>query len=380
MERGFIVFSDDWGRHPSSCQHIFKRIYRKYPVVWVNTIGMKLPQLSSYDIGRILEKFRTWFFSKRVRRVHKNLVIYNPFMLPFPNLSPIRNLNRYFLVHGLRDIIKKFQIEPILVTTIPIVTDVVDLLPFKKKVYYRVDDFTRWPGLMHRTLENYEEELLKKVDVLIASSRNLIPSGFQGKVYVVEHGVDFDHFSQVDLEELPNRISHISTPIIGYFGLLDERVDYELIVKIAEKEPAWNIVLIGRRMVDLEGLDKFKNIHLIGEVEYTELPFFIKAFSVCFLPYRQDRSTISISPLKLKECLATGKPVVGTEIPALKASRKYLYLGNEVDGIITAIKTALEEDPSKVRSRQEAVKTESWENKAECFLKYIFGGGNGNQD
>lgn len=358
-EYTFIVFSDDWGRHPSSCQHLFKRISKRYKTVWVNTMGMRLPRLSIADLKRIFEKFLDWIAHEKKSNGLK-LIVYNPVILPFINLQFVRWLNKRIIISGLR---KKKLDKPILVTTIPNAVDVIGHLGESKVVYYRVDDFTKWPGLMHGVIQEMEEELIDKADIIIAPSNRLLGNK---KGYILTHGVDLEHFSQKIVNP---KLSGIPKPIIGFYGLLDERIDENLLLYVALQRPLWSILLVGKRVVPFK---RTKNIYFFNEVDYQELPTYIAGFNVCILPYRVSECTISISPLKLKEYLASGKPVVSVDIPGINDFRNAIYVAKDKQEFLNLVEQALKLDTEEMANwRRNLVMNESWEIKAEQMLKYM---------
>jgi glycosyltransferase involved in cell wall biosynthesis len=370
-ETGFVVFSDDWGGHPSSCQHIFKRIAMQYQTVWVNTVGMRLPTVSVYDIKKIFEKIARWCMPKR-RIKGLKLIVYNPVMFPFSNLLPIRKLNKILLENGLKRMFKKMEIRRLfVVTTVPNAADILDYFKEAKVVYYCVDDFTQWPGLLHSLILDMEQELLKRTDILIAVSEKLLEfkSPFCKKSYLLTHGVDTEHFRQ---DKTAPQISALSKPVIGFYGLIDERMDLDLLLYLSEERPSWTIVIVGKKAVDLSKLEVRKNIIFTGEVSYMALPSYVNGFNICMLPYKVSGCTISIAPLKLKEYLASGKPVVSVCIPGVSEYKDCIYISKNYEDFVRGIEEYLKNDSQdKVLRRKKLIAEESWENKAEKMLKYI---------
>jgi hypothetical protein len=99
----FIVFSDDWGRHPFSCMHIMKRFLPFNRILWVNTVGMRLPKLTFYDLRRSIEKIGSWFGRSTSREeLPANLTVISPVMIPFNNLAGVRKLNRMSVIRAVK--------------------------------------------------------------------------------------------------------------------------------------------------------------------------------------------------------------------------------------------------------------------------------------
>ena len=200
--RNFIVFADDWGRHASSCQHIFKRLALDNRVLWINTIGMRWPRPDTKDIRRTREKISSWIWRKEEN--YRNLTVFSPFMWPSFKSRFSRKVNSVLLTRQIRAMCKKYKIQDaILVTTLPIVADLIGRLKDTKSIYYCVDDFSQWPGMMKDVMEGMDKELIGKVDLILAASDKLYESKKDNKcpTYLLSHGVDVEHFMKVDSKE-----------------------------------------------------------------------------------------------------------------------------------------------------------------------------------
>src|SRR5436309_6820677 len=127
----FIVFADDWGRHPSSCQHLFRRLLPRHRTLWVNTIGMRRPRLDLATLRRGLEKLLHWGRrpSGPERELPPNLSVSNPRMWPWFSTPLDRRLNRWVLARHLRRLARQLPAPPVVVTTVPVVADLVSVFP-----------------------------------------------------------------------------------------------------------------------------------------------------------------------------------------------------------------------------------------------------------
>src|SRR5262249_14319840 len=149
-----LVFADDWGRHPSSCQHLVRRLLAKHPVCWVNTIGTRVPQFDLATLRRGLGKLRQWLRPRRSGLrvpLPENLRVLNPLMWSWLRSGCDRRLNRTLLSSQLGAAMRNVTTAPVAITTLPIVADLMGVLPVQSWVYYCVDDFGRWPGLDQKT-------------------------------------------------------------------------------------------------------------------------------------------------------------------------------------------------------------------------------------
>lgn len=374
-----ICFSDDWGRHPSSCQHIIGRLAKKNKVLWVNTIGMRNPKLTKYDIFRISEKIISWV--KPLNCIHQNLYVYSPPMLPYNNLAPVRWLNKIIMIYSIRHILKRLGMDkpkPVLWTSVPNVCDVVGKLGEIKSVYYCYDEFAKWPGISHQIVKKMEDELVDKVNLILATSIKLNQEKKSSRcpTYLLSHGVDVEHFGKVITEDIlcPVDLVGIKKPIIGTYGLFDERLDIDLLEAVALSLPQYSFVLVGRVVVDVSKLKQIKNIHFLKPVPYEMLPAYLKYFDVCFLMYRVIEEVLAYSnPLKLREFLAAGKTVVSTAIPEVIEYKEVVHIAETKKEFVEEVKLALTEGATSPL-RQERIRlmmNESWDARVEEASRHL---------
>jgi glycosyltransferase involved in cell wall biosynthesis len=165
-----------------------------------------------------------------------------------------------------------------------------------------------------------ERVLLAAADVVFAGGRKmwLSKSRHNDNAHFYGCGVDVAHFAKARASEtpIPADVASLNKPILGYFGVVDERLDYQLIEKLADADPKWNIVMVGpTAKVDPGALPKRANIHWLGRREYEQLPNYTKAFDVCLMPFALNEATEYINPTKALEYMATGRPIVSTAVP-----------------------------------------------------------------
>lgn len=162
-----------------------------------------------------------------------------------------------------------------------------------------------------------ERALLTEADVVFTGGRKLWESkkSLNRNCYFYGCGVDATHFGNArdPQTNIPGDIVSFRKPVLGYFGVVDERMDYDLLVKLAEANPDWSIAMVGPTL-KVHHFPNLPNLHWLGKKEYADLPAYCKAFDVCLMPFALNEATEFINPTKALEYMATGKPIVSSAI------------------------------------------------------------------
>jgi glycosyltransferase involved in cell wall biosynthesis len=171
----------------------------------------------------------------------------------------------------------------------------------------------------HPDLPRRETLLLANADVVFAGGRKLYEAKrrLHPNVHFFGCGVDAAHFGKAQRDDtvLPSDIADLAPPVFGYFGVIDERIDYELIERLAAHNPGASVVMLGPVVkVDAEALPQAHNIHWLGQRDYSSLPAYLKGFTVCLMPFALNDATEFINPTKTLEYMAARKPIVSTAI------------------------------------------------------------------
>jgi glycosyltransferase involved in cell wall biosynthesis len=131
-------------------------------------------------------------------------------------------------------------------------------------------------------------------------------------------GVDAEHYALAQRSDtvLPAEVADLPHPVLGYFGVIDERLDYDLLSQLAKAFPQGSLVMVGpSAKVDPATLPRAPNIHWLGQRTYAQLPPLVKSFDVCLMPFALNEATQYINPTKTLEYMAAGKPVISTAVP-----------------------------------------------------------------
>lgn len=377
----FIVFSDDWGRHPFSCQHLMSQFLPNNKILWVNTIGLRAPKLSKYDLKRSIEKILDWtkrFFGLSINdnsEFNRNLKIIAPFALPYNNFNLLRKVNRFFLRAHLKKTLQEIDSHSrILITTLPNACDILGELGEIASIYYCVDELSEWHGMARQVVENMERDLLEKVDLVVATSEPLRmrKSNSIRETKLLTHGVDVEHFSKSTRNTSSSRyLMNLPHPVIGYYGLIDQRLDQDIVLNVLKLNPELHVVFIGNSLIPLNQFQAYSNFHWLGPIPYEKLPDYVTHFDICILPYVINACTWNINPLKLKEYLATGKPIVATPLPEINRLSNFIKVAKGVPSFIEAIRQCVRSPVDESIDRIEYLKEESWQRKAQVFSDFI---------
>jgi len=363
---GMICFANDWYADPLSKKHLMLRFARNRKILWVNSVNNRRPQMASKDFRRVFEKLAG--FRKGLSQVEEGIWVLTPLYIPFHGNSVIRELNRQLLGAQIRRALKQLQIRhAVTYTFAPTSADVVGTLGEDSIVYHCVDEFSAFSDAGAEVAQR-ERELLGKADVVLCSAAGLYDNkkAHNPHTYLVTHGVDYEFFRKATSADTPvaDELRALPKPILGFTGLLADWVDLPLLAELAKRRPEWSIVLIGRSDVDLKIFDGLSNVHLLGHRPYNQLPEFLRGFDVALLPFVNNELTVNANPLKLREYLAAGLPVIASPIPEVVRYASQVALASTAEEYEKAIDALLKKDdlgPSLARSAKMA--SESWDAK-----------------
>ena len=365
--RDILCFSHDWTGDPLSKTHLMRVLSRGNRILWINAIANRMPTASSKDLSRIVKKLKS--FTEPVREVEKNIFVLNPLAIPAYGSAAVRNFNQKFLLRQVKKAMRKLNFKnPLNMVFNPAAGLLAGKLDETELIYYCVDEYTAFTGAA-KGLKQIEEDLFRKADLVIVSAEKLFESKqkFNEKTFIIRHGVDFAHFRKALNAEtkIPDDLKDLPHPIIGFHGLLADWVDFDLIRKTAEHFKNGSVVLIGKITVDAERkvkiLNDVPNVYFLGRKPYAELPAYCKGFDVALNPFAINELTLSANPLKVREYLAAGLPVVSTDIPEVR-SLKYCLVGENQQDFVHKIEAALAE-PKPREEISDSIREESWDAK-----------------
>ena len=243
-----------------------------------------------------------------------------------------------------------------------------DKLKPKTIVYDCMDELSLFKFAPPELIKN-EARLFQQANVVFTGGQSLYEAKRRQhkNVRAFPSSIDVAHFKQArNVIESPSDQSAIPSPILGYIGVIDERIDIELIGEIADKRPEWQIVMIGPVVkIDDQDLPQNENIHYLGMKDYKDLPRYIAGWDVALMPFAINDSTKFISPTKTPEYLAAGKPVISTAIQDVVrpyGEQNLVAVAGTSDEFIAAAEAALKEDRTeKIREVDKFLMQTSWD-------------------
>jgi len=373
--RSIICFGgeDWWYHHPHSKAHLMRKFARGgNKVIFVNSISMGLPGLAHKDLlPRIKRKLGS--YSKLARQTEDGITVVSPASLPFFGSATARKLNRQMIGAQIRKLAKSRGLtKPILWIAIPTAAEMIGAFD-ESAIIYQVSDKYDANTMDHATdpalIRKLHEQAIDRADLVFYSGRKLFDEATRGRdhSYLLEQGVDYERWSKVTTLSIAPEIDKIPHPRLGYFGAIEPwLVDQELIKRAARERPSWQWIFIGNRSRGIE-IEDLPNTHFLPPVQYEELPAYAAGFDVCVLPWETEQAFTSYgSAIKVREYLASGKPVVISPLPEYEPMGDVLRIARSRDEFLRLVEDALNEnDESASAKRQAAVASGTWDARAE---------------
>ena len=361
-----ICFAKDWNEPKTSNNHVMEELAKRHRVLWVNSVATRTPNLtSSNDIKKIIRKVREWFRGAQI--VHDRLRVFTPVSLPLPSSRLAHAINRWLVGASVRHVARRWGFRsPQLWTFLPNVGDFVGHFNESLVIYYCTDEWTGFKHLNPDYIHQKESELIAKSNIVFVTSQKLLETkrSLNQHTYLMPHGVNRSLFAKAIDEnfQMATELRDLPLPVIGCFGNIFEYFDQEFVVAVAKLRPEWPVVIVGKSMTNVDQLRQQPNIHLINVVPYERLPEFCRGFAVGFVAYKPNHPfSQHANPLKMREYLAAGLPVVAIDIPAARALGDFISLVQSPSEFVSAVDQYMATDsPVARRQRSSLMETESW--------------------
>lgn len=248
--------------------------------------------------------------------------------------------------------------EPVLWYYTPMAVPFTDHLPHALVVYDCMDELSAFRGPPGELIE-HEQRLLERADVVFTGGWTLYEAkrGLHPNVHGMPGSVDVAHFSRArEAGTDPEDQALLPRPRLGFFGVIDERLDTDLLAGVADLRPDWQIVMIGPvAKIDPAELPRRGNIHWLGSRSHQRLPDYISGWDVAMLPFARNESTRFLSPTRTPECLAAGRPVVSTSIRDVVrpyGDEGLVRIADTPEAFVAAAEAAMREDAPSAEWRR----------------------------
>lgn len=382
---GWVCFAgQDWWyhNHGHSDFQLMTRVAHDRTVLLVNSIGMRMPApgRSPQFMRRVLRKARSTL--KGVRRPlpeRPRFYVLSPLILPFYGSRLARALNRNLVRVQVRVVSRWLGIRnPVMMITIPTAWEVAQPMHRRALVYNRSDKHSAFGEVDMGYVESLERQLLQHSDAVVYVSHALMQEDDElsgDRAHFLDHGVDLEHFTRRPAAEIPADLASIPAPRIGFFGGIDDYVvDLALLHDVAKRFPDASLVLIGDATCSLDELAAQPNVYLLGARPYATIPAYGSGFDVALMPWLQNDWIQACNPIKAKEYLALGLPVVTIWYPEAVRYEHVMSTARSHEEFLGAIARVLDGEPPASPERcRAAVSDASWDHRAELLRSFAEG-------
>ena len=362
--RDIIIFNDDWGRFPSALQHIAHVLMKNNNrVFWIGSLGLRKPKITLSDFKRATQKVMKVLHKTEKAKTESEIkpILIFPFVLPFHDYKIIRWLNQISITRAVKKVLNQHNAaKPLFITSAPITDNLIGRLGESCSIFYCVDDYSHMDRAF-KSIPELEKKLVAKVDGVFAVSDFLLKSrkSPKGNTFFAPQGVDTNHFKKSD--RLAEQVNGIKKPVIGFFGLISEWIDLDLIYECVKLYPEYSFVLIGKSDRDLSRFFECKNFTYLGAVDYKELPKYASVFDVGLIPFELNNITIPANPLKLLEYFSMGIPVVSSNLPEAKKFSDLAFIAKDKTEFINMLEEAVTDNSGeRNQKRISKAKEFSW--------------------
>lgn len=362
-----IYFGNDWSaENRTSSHHVARWLAKRYDVIYVESPGLRAPKGTGRDLKKLLSK--VGLALRGPRPMPEGLHVQTMLQIPFHGSELVRRANRHLLVQSLRLLLKLRGIErPITWFVVPHMAPVAGQLGERLSVYYCIDDYAALPDVDVQAVTAMDETLTRNANLVFVASDTLLQKkrALNPDTHVSPHGVDYDHFvkAQDPALETPEDIAKLPRPIIGFFGLIERWIELDLIKYMAEQRPGWTFLMIGRIAVPEADVPRLPNIHYLGRRPYESLPAYGKAFDVAIIPYHLTQQVMNSNPIKLREYLAMGKPIVSVSVPEIDKFSDHVAIARTREEYLAKVDEAVAQglSPERVKRQTEHASTMTWD-------------------
>jgi glycosyltransferase involved in cell wall biosynthesis len=364
------IGGEDWWYHNRGHFdfQIMRRLAERWPVLFVNSLGVRLPspREGAQFVQRMGRKARS--LARGLALIENGFYVFSPLSIPGHRGQ---RLTGWALAPQIRLAAKAIGIHnPILWVHCPAGADLVDTVPAAAVIFQRTDRFEAFPEADHAVVSRQIAFLKSRADLTVFAAPHLESEERHQvrKSLLLTHGADVRVFADAGRRRghLPDDATAIPGPRVGFVGGIDAHTfDPDLFLGIARRLPECHFMMVGGCSLPA-GWCKLANVHFLGRKPYDEVAGYMAAADVLIMPWNNSEWIRACNPIKLKEYLASGRPVVTTDFPALDGWRDLVTVARSAEGFARAIRQALvtRVSPLEVLGR---LATETWSGKAEVL-------------
>jgi glycosyltransferase involved in cell wall biosynthesis len=363
-----IGFSD-WSMDTlTNQQHLLSRAAPRNRILFVESLGLRRPQLASRDLRRIVARLRRAASPLRVR---DGVNVLSPLVLPLHSNAAVRALNGWLLRRYLGYAVRRLGMrKPILWSFVPNAEVLIDSLSPSKVLYYIDDDHAAKEGIDAASFLAAEERFARRADVVLASAPELVQRmrTLNPNVHYAPNVADTRLFASA-LHDGPvdAALAECPAPRIVFVGaILAAKIDLELLAQAARMRPEWTFALVGpigpgEPRTNVDALLGVPNIRLLGHRPYERLPEVLRGAAAAIVPYRLEGEMRSVFPMKTYEYLAAGLPVVSTPLVTL-TDVPDVVRADGAEEFVAALERVMSSDDADARAaRSRRAQSHSWE-------------------
>lgn len=372
---------EDWWYHNHGHidMQLMRRFSEKRTVLYVNSLVMQKTQFGQKRqlMSKIMRKTRSIFSG--LKKTEFGFWAFSPFALPVHHNKVLGGMNRAVLRFQLWIVRKRLGMRDSLVwVACPVAMGAALKMKRDGLIYQRTDRFEEYPNVDRDFIISCDRDLKRAADLTIFVSRSLYneESDKCRRALYLDHGVDVDIFSKAHHNpEIPAELAEIRKPIAGFYGgFATHTTDVELLHEVVKLLPGISFVFVGEPNDGCLELAKQENVTFLGKQPYMRIPHYGKCFDVALMCWKQNEWIKGCNPIKLKEYLALGKPIVSTPFPQLSEYGSLVYVACSAGEFAEAINLALKDNsPEQAAVRKMRVKNDSWDSKASRVIEVLKG-------
>jgi glycosyltransferase involved in cell wall biosynthesis len=367
-----IGFSDWRTDLLTNQQHLLVRAARDNRILFVESLGLRRPQLASRDVRRIGRRLRS---ALHPLREVDGLHVLSPLVVPLHSNELLRATNALLLRQFVTRTVAKLQLrDPLLWSFVPQAEALIDALSPSKILYYIDDDHAAKAGIDADSFLAAESRFARRADAVLASAPELVTrmQALNPNVHYAPNVADTRLFATA-LEPGPvdPEIAALPAPRIVFVGaIIAAKIDIPLVVELARSRPQWTFAFVGPvgpgdPRTDVHALTELPNVRMLGYRPYEQLPTVLRGADAAIVPYLLDGEMRSVFPMKIYEYLAAGRPVISTPLDTLSDTPDVLKAATAQE-FAARVQQAIDRDTPAVRAgRSQRAQSHSWESRLE---------------